>query len=112
VLVLDDDADALGFIGKLLLKLPVDAIPTASCASARYAFKMLGPFAIFIADQTLPDGDGVALAAEMAAAYGCRTVVISGNDAPGGGLPDGIDLWIVKPVDLIKLKAAVEQLAN
>jgi DNA-binding response OmpR family regulator len=112
VLVLDDDPDALTFIGKLLLDLPVDAVPTASCASARYAFETLGPFDVFIADQVLPDGDGVALAAEMAAKYGCRTVVMSGNDAPGGRLPEGIDLWIMKPVDLMELKAAVETLSG
>jgi DNA-binding response OmpR family regulator len=112
VLVLDDDADALTFIGRLLSKIPIDAVPTATCATARYAFKTLGPFSIFIADQVLPDGDGVALAAEMAATYGCRTVIVSGNDVPDGRLPEGIDMWIIKPVDLLKLKNVVEMLAG
>jgi DNA-binding response OmpR family regulator len=109
--MLDDDADTLTFIGRLLLKLPVEAIPAASCATARYAFETLGDLDIFIADQVLPDGDGVALAQEMAARYGCRTVVMSGNEAPDGRLPEGIDLWIVKPVDLVELKTAVEALS-
>jgi two-component system OmpR family response regulator len=112
VLVVDDDPDTLVFLGKLLSQIPVGAVPTASCATARYAMKTLGAFDIVIADKVLPDGDGAALVAEFQRDHGCRTVVISGHDEPLDGLPEGVDLWVCKPVDLKRLKQAVEALAS
>jgi len=111
VLVVDDDPDTLVFLGKLLSQIPADAVPTASCATARYAIKTLGSFDIVIADMVLPDGDGAALAAEFQRDHGCRTVIISGHDEPHDGLPEGVDLWVCKPVDLNRLKMAVVALA-
>ena len=110
VLVVDDDPDTLVFLGKLLSQISVDAVPTASCATARYAMATLGQFDIVIADKVLPDGDGAALAAEFKQQHGCRTVVISGHDVPHDGPPDGVDLWVCKPVDLKRLKNAVAAL--
>jgi two-component system, OmpR family, response regulator len=107
VLVVDDDPDTLVFLGKLLSQIPVDAVPTASCATARYAMTTIGQFDIVIADKVLPDGDGAALAAEFQRDHGCRTVIISGHDEPHDGLPEGVDLWVCKPVDLKRLKKAV-----
>ena len=111
VLVVDDDPDTLIFLGKLLSQISVDAVPTASCATARYAMTTLGQFDIVIADKVLPDGDGAALAAEFQRNHGCRTVIISGHDQPHDGLPDGVDLWVCKPVDFKRLKKAVVALA-
>ena len=112
VLVIDDDPDALVILGKLLSKIPVDAIPTASCALARYALKTLGPFNVVIADQELSDGNGVEIAVEAKRAHGSATVVLSGHDLPATGLPPGIDLWIRKPVEFQGLRRAVQKLCK
>ena len=110
VIVVEDHADTLVMMGKLLSMVPVDGLPVASCAAARHAARTLGAFEVAIADVTLPDGDGVELLAELKRTYQCRTVAMSGYDPPEGSLPPGVDLWIAKPVDLRGLRRAIEAL--
>jgi DNA-binding response OmpR family regulator len=107
VLVVEDHADTLVLMGRLLSAARADGVPVATCAAAREAARTLGRFEVVIADVTLPDGDGVALLAELKARFGCRTVAMSGYDAPEGGLPGGVDLWISKPVNLTELRQAI-----
>jgi CheY-like chemotaxis protein len=111
VLVLEDHADTLVFLGRILSSLLVDAVPTASCSAARYAAKTLGAFDILITDVTLDDGDGVELAKELKRDHGCAVVVMSGHDAPPEGPPKWVDLWLVKPVRLPDLQQAINTLA-
>ena len=111
VLVLEDHADTLAFLGRILLDLPVDAIPTASCNAARYAAKTLGDFDILITDVTLDDGDGIELAQELKQAHNCAVVVMSGHDAPPEGPPSWVELWLVNPVRLPELKKAIDVLS-
>jgi DNA-binding response OmpR family regulator len=110
VLVLEDHADTLAFLGRILMDLPVDAVPTASCNAARYAAKTLGAFDILITDVTLDDGDGIELAQELRRDHHCAVVVMSGHDAPAEGPPPWVDLWLVKPVRLPELKKAIDTL--
>jgi DNA-binding response OmpR family regulator len=112
VLVLEDHADTLAFLGHILSHLPVDAVPTASCDAARYAARTLGAFDILITDITLEDGDGLALAQELKRDHNCAVVVMSGHDAPAEGPPPWVDLWLVKPVRLPDLKKAIDTLAS
>jgi DNA-binding response OmpR family regulator len=112
VLVLEEHADTLVSLGRLLSAIPVDAIPTASCNAARYAAKTLGAFDVLIADAVLSDGDGVAVALELSRNYGCAVVIMSTFDPPAEGLPDGIDLWLVKPILLPQLRSAIQTLAG
>jgi CheY-like chemotaxis protein len=107
VIVVEDHADTLVFMGRLLSMVRVDGVPVATCAAAREAARALGRFDVVIADVTLPDGDGLELLAEFKATYGCRTVALSGYDAPEEGLPAGVDLWISKPVNVADLRHAV-----
>jgi DNA-binding response OmpR family regulator len=111
VLVLEDHADTLAFLGKILSDLPIDAVPTASCTAARYAAKTLGDFDILIADITLDDGDGLELARELKRDHHCAVVVMSGLDIPLEGPPPWVDLWLVKPVRLPELKQAIDALS-
>src|SRR4051812_15576938 len=53
VLVVEDHADTLIVLGKMLMKIPADAIPVASCADARHASATHGPFDVVIADMKL-----------------------------------------------------------
>src|SRR5258706_5483189 len=107
VLVVEDHADTLVLLGKLLAKIPVDAVPTPDCATARSAARTLGRFDLIIADHNLPDGNGAALLAELKEQCGCATVIISGHHPPPGPLPAGVDQWVPKPVDLAALTRMV-----
>lgn len=110
VLVVEDHADTLVLLGRLLGKIPVDAIPTQDCASARAAVQRFGRFDLIIADHSLPDGNGAALLAEFKEQLGCATIVVSGHPAPVGALPVGVDEWVPKPVDLAALTRVVRGL--
>jgi DNA-binding response OmpR family regulator len=92
VLVVDDDADTLTFLGKMLSKIPADGVPTVTCAAADYALRTLGAFDIIIADLILPDGHDVDVVSRAKRKDGCSTVIMSGYDAPNDGLPDGVNL--------------------
>ena len=107
VLVVEDHPDTLVLMGRLLSMVRVDGVPVATCAAAREAARSMGRFDVVIADVTLPDGDGLELLGEFKSTYGCRTVALSGYDAPEEGLPAGVDLWISKPVNLAELRQAV-----
>jgi CheY-like chemotaxis protein len=107
VMVVEDHADTLVLMGRLLSLARADGVPAATCAAAREAARTLGRFDVVIADVTLPDGDGVELLAELKSKYGCRTVALSGYDVPEEGLPAGVDLWMSKPVNLTELRRAV-----
>jgi DNA-binding response OmpR family regulator len=112
VLVLEEHADTLVSLGRLLSAIPVDAIPTATCNAARYAAKTLGAFDVLIADSTLSDGDGVEVAIELCRNYGCAVLIMSNVDPPASGLPDEVDLWLVKPILLPQLRTAIQSLAR
>jgi DNA-binding response OmpR family regulator len=106
-LVVDDDPDTLVILGKLLSLIGIDAMPALTCDAARGAARANGTLGVVIADVSLPDGDGLALLAELKRDYGCRTIAISGWARPAGRLPIGVDLWIEKPVEVARLHGAV-----
>lgn len=112
VLLVEDDADTLSFLGRLLAGIPVESIPTATCVAARYAAKTLGRFDVLVADRSLADGDGLELALELKKKHGCAVIMMSGYDAPAEGMPDGLDLWLVKPISLAQLTQAIQSLVK
>jgi DNA-binding response OmpR family regulator len=112
VLIVEDDADSLALLGKFLSQISLDGIPTATCAAARYAFETLGSCDIVIADAHLPDGDGVDLVQSLKRRYSCATAITSGDDMPVDGLPEGVDLWLVKPISFEHLTRAVAKLID
>jgi DNA-binding response OmpR family regulator len=111
VLIVEDDADTLAMMRKLLDRVPVSNVSVGSCDEARCAARS-EPFDVVISDAGLSDGDGVDLVRELKEQYGCRTVVMSGYDAPDDGTPHGVDLWIAKPVDITQLSRALQTLTR
>jgi DNA-binding response OmpR family regulator len=114
VLVIEDDPDALALLGRVMAMVPADAVPVATVAAARYAVETLDGFDVLLVDRRLPDGDGIALAAELRGRCppDCRVVIVSGDPAPAPRLPSGIDGWVTKPVDVAALRGLVCLLAN
>src|SRR3954471_12416824 len=94
VLVVEDHADTLILMGKILTRVPADGVPVPTCAAAREAAARLGDVCVAIADVHLPDGDGLELLAELKARHGCATVVLSGTPAPREGPPRWVYLWL------------------
>jgi DNA-binding response OmpR family regulator len=111
VLLVDDDTDTLAMMRKLLARVPVENVSVATCGEARTAAQDAA-FDVVISDAGLTDGDGVALVQELKDRYGCRTVVMSGYDAPDEGTPGGVDLWIAKPIDLSQLTRVLNALTT
>jgi DNA-binding response OmpR family regulator len=111
VLLVEDDVDTLTMMGKLLARVPVENVAVDSCCAARTAARERA-FDVVIADVGLSDGDGVDLVRELKQQYGCRTVVMSGYDAPDSGTPGGVDVWIAKPIDITQLARALETLTT
>jgi CheY-like chemotaxis protein len=112
VLVVEDDVDTLVVFGKALTAFGVDGIPVTTCADARAAVARLGGVDIVIADLELPDGDGVELARGLCRTYGCTAAIMSGHPRPDGTLPEGIDLWVQKPVGLPRLRETIDALTS
>jgi DNA-binding response OmpR family regulator len=112
VLVVEDDVDTLAAFSHALTMFGVDGIPAMSCAAAREAVRAVGGVDVVVCDVELSDGDGVELARELGAACGCPVAIMSGHPEPEGGLPEGIDLWLQKPVTLPQLRESVEALAG
>jgi DNA-binding response OmpR family regulator len=109
-MVIEDDADTLAMLGRVLTLMGIDALPVATCEGARHAAATLGTPDLVIADSVFPDGDGVACAAEFKARYGCRTLIYSGHPQPDEA--DGVDAWLMKPADLAVLRGAVQGLVD
>ena len=112
MLVVEDDVDTLAVFGKALTLFGIDGMPVTSCAAARWAIKTLGAVDAVVCDVELADGDGIDLARELRGACGCPVAIMSGHPEPEGGLPDGIDVWLQKPVDLPRLRAMIEELVR
>ena len=112
VLIVEDDVDTLVAFGRALTAFGLDGIPVTSCAHARAALATIGNLDVAVADLELPDGDGVSLLREIRQTCPCATAVMSGHPKPATGLPDGVDLWLHKPVDLVQLRNAVQTLAT
>ena len=112
VLIVEDDIDTLVAFGKALTLFGVEGIPACSCADAMDAVGMVGCVHAVVADLHLPDGNGMELAREIRRAFGTKVAIMSGDPAPVGGLPAGIDLWVQKPVGLPRLREVVEALTR
>jgi CheY-like chemotaxis protein len=90
VLIVDDDA-AFRDVARALLSTSgyVIAAAIGTAAEARHAIEALQPDGLLL-DVNLPDGDGVALAAELRAAHPDVRMLLTSSDweaAPRGGTP-------------------------
>jgi DNA-binding response OmpR family regulator len=119
VLLVEDHADTLKMLGRLLADRGHTVLAAADCASARAAAG--GAVArgqrvdLVIGDIGLPDGDGVDLMCDLKAALNCPVVALSGH----GMTEDvrrcaeaGIDRHMLKPVGVLELDESIHHLAG
>jgi len=117
VLVVDDHPDSADVTAQLLALHGHDTRAVHSCAEARAALAGPEPFApdVVIFDVRLPDGDGFALAAELAAALPVRPAFIAHTGLPGLKAKchaAGFDHYLLKPVDPVELADVVAKCAK
>jgi two-component system, OmpR family, response regulator len=113
VLVIEDHPDTLEAMTRLL-RISFRVVRAAeSCAVARdLAASADGPPHVVVGDIGLPDGDGIDLLTELKARYGCAAIALSGFDDVARCIESGIDRHLLKPVELQKLREAIEALGT
>ena len=113
ILYVEDHADTLAVVARLLRLAGHTVAPADSCAAARAA-AAAGNFDLLVADLTLPDGDGLQLLAEMRARYRVPGIVVSGHGMPGdvaGSADAGVACHLVKPISFETLSSAINAVA-
>jgi DNA-binding response OmpR family regulator len=114
ILVLEDETHLAAGL-KLNLSLEgYTPVLAPTIRAARQALVEAGPFALYVFDVMLPDGDGIALCHALREA-GDRTPVLmltalSAPDHRVRGLEAGADDYLPKPFDLAELLARVKAL--
>jgi DNA-binding response OmpR family regulator len=90
VLVVDDDDDFRGLAARMIAAFDIgDVAQAGTFAAALDAAERLRPVAALV-DVGLPDGDGVALAARLAATSWRPRVVLTSSDSTAATRADGI----------------------
>ena len=108
VLLLDDHADTLSFMTRLLSRMGAEVVAAATCEAARYAMQTLDGFDLLVTDVMLDDGDGLELAEELRRAHRCSVFVLSGVERAPASLPEAVDLWLAKPIQVGQLEEAIK----
>jgi CheY-like chemotaxis protein len=116
VLVVDDYPDSADALAQLLTLLGHDARAARSCAEARAALAGAAfvPDAILL-DLRLPDGDGLALAAELCGLLPARPLLLALTGLPhldAACRAAGFDHYLLKPADPATLAAILSTRAG
>lgn len=113
VLVIDDEADLRELLSLALVRLGLDVDAAATVAEARGRLAT-GHYALALTDMRLPDGHGLELVREAAAA-GVPVAVITAfgsADNAVAALKAGAFDYLTKPVDLEQLRALVRSVVR
>ncbi|MET3780761.1 PAS domain S-box-containing protein [Brevundimonas sp. 1080] len=116
ILICEDDPDAARVLAEMVAQEGYDA---DVAATAREALTMAraGRYALGLVDLHLPDADGVSLIRALKADEDTRAmpvIVVSGDVARGRVRGRSLEVadWMEKPVDLSRLRLAVQALAR
>jgi len=110
VLVMENDSDTGYLMGKMLFRLGLTGVPASNSQAALAAIATMAPIELVIVDAQMDNEGGIAIALKVKGECCCPVIVTSGNNPPDEGLPEGIDLWFVKPVDIARMEEAVDVL--
>ncbi len=114
VLVVEDDPDVAGLVQHCLKEIAITPNVVGSNAEAREALAN-DTFDIVISDLSLPDGDGLSLARDVAALETTGLIILTGRAETTDkviGLEMGADDYITKPFERRELNARVKGLAR
>ena len=113
ILVIEDHADTLSFLTRVLIRLGHRVTTAATCADARQEVAEKGcEFDLILGDVGMPDCDGAALMGELKQRCRCDAVAISGF----GEQQDmdryralGIGRCLVKPVSIDRIAELLDE---
>jgi signal transduction histidine kinase/CheY-like chemotaxis protein len=114
ILLVDDHQDTCAALERLLTRRG-HLVATAHTLRAAMETAGRNQFDLLISDIALPDGTGIELMSYLRALSGMRGIAISGFGMNGDiekSLQAGFFVHLVKPVNLEKLEAAIEQLTG
>jgi DNA-binding response OmpR family regulator len=112
LLVVEDDPELQSYLVRILDRSGYACQTASTCAEAQAIFEE-GAFAAALVDLGLPDGDGLDLMAELVQTDPCLVaIVLTGDASPDtviGAMRRGAFDYLMKPVDLTTLRAAVSR---
>jgi two-component system, chemotaxis family, CheB/CheR fusion protein len=114
ILLVDDHQDTCAALERLLTRRG-HLVATAHTLRAAMETAGRNQFDLLISDIALPDGTGMELMSYLRALSGMRGIAISGFGMNGDiekSLQAGFFVHLVKPVNLEKLEAAIEQITG
>ena len=91
VLVVDDDADVRGAIGRCLQKCSVKVVESGTLSDARRRFRSGEEFSFVFLDRRLGDGDGVEFAVEILEEYPNLAIAIITANGSGANAEKAIE---------------------
>jgi CheY-like chemotaxis protein len=109
VLVVEDDANSLSALARLLEQ---GGYQVRRAATYHQAIERARGCDVLLADIGLPDGNGLDLMRELAAAHGLRGIAVSGFGESADierATRAGFDAYLVKPVMLPDVLDAIER---
>ncbi|MEO8103641.1 MAG: sigma-54 dependent transcriptional regulator [Betaproteobacteria bacterium] len=115
VLIVDDEADIRELLVLTLMRMGVEAVAARSCEEA-YARLKERAFDLCLTDMRLPDGDGLAVLAHIAANHGNTPVAVitayGSTDNAVSALKAGAFDYISKPIQLKQLREVITSALN
>jgi two-component system OmpR family response regulator len=108
-LVVDDDAELLASVCEFLAKFGFETVPAASAARMRERLAE-GGIDLVVLDVMLPDGDGLALCAELRRTSSMPVIMLTAQGDPSSrvlGLELGADDYLGKPFEPRELVARI-----
>jgi CheY-like chemotaxis protein len=112
ILVVDDHADTVGVLRRLLV-LEGYSVLTATTAAEAARLARDGECDLVVSDVGLPDRSGLQLMTDLRAQYGLRGIALSGYTEAAdlkAARDAGFERFLAKPVQFEKLIAAVREL--
>lgn len=109
VLIVEDDANSLSAMARLLEQ---GGYQVRRAATYHQAIELARGCDVLLADIGLPDGSGLDLVRELAAAHGLRGIAVSGFGESADverATRAGFSAYLVKPVMLPDVLAAIER---
>ena len=119
LLIVDDHADSLSAMARLLRGAGCDVRSAASVTDALSIAERAAmtdqPIDLLVSDLQLGDGSGLDLARQLQSRFGMRSIAVTGHADPADereSLAAGFEHFLTKPVQLSALLAAIGELQS
>ena len=112
IAIADDEEDIRQYFRRLLPRLGHELIAEADNGKVLVDLCRADPPDLIITDISMPEMDGLAAAAEIAKTQTTPIIVISANDLNEDRSNDHIVEYLIKPVGVTELQAAISRVCS